>query len=359
MIRIREILQEAWRNTATGTARPLLAIAVFATVIGTLGIIQARGVVDITTQAQRWRAAGASIMVVALDGQIDGAQCDALSTMPGIAAAGALRQAQPVHLAAMPSTPLQTFQATPGLATVLRVERLTDTGVGIWLADDLSQNTGTAQLQDTHGNQIEVAGTYAYPSDGRVPTLAYTAISPTPAAGRFDACWVELWPESDQARSLLTLPVVSTLGPDGKPLTPQVQQLNTSLGARFGAADRLATLPTWPLTTAAALTTAALAVALLRSRRIELAAALHAGVDTPSLALQTAAECLIWTGAALPLLGVSFWWAATQGNPDPPWSALYPAIRTALVASLAALLTTVLTTVLTRERHLFRYFKAR
>lgn len=363
VIRPREILREAWRNVATGTSRPLLAVIVFTLVTGALGFVQARSVVEVADQAHQWRAAGAPIMVVALNGQIDGAQCDALTAVPGIAAAGALRQAEQLRVAVLPSTPLEAFEATPGLAAVLQVAPLNDTGLGIWVADELAETLGVSTDRNTQqrigDDEVTIAGRYAYPSDGRAPTLAYSAVTPVAATGRFDACWVELWPESDQARTLLTLPAIGSVGSDGKPLTPQIQQLNTSLGARFDAAGRLAALPIWPLTGAAALAAAALAITLIRIRRIELAAALHAGIDTASLILQTTAETLVWAATSLALLVPFLWWAATHGNPDPPWAAFYSATRTAILASITALAATIVTTALTREKHLFRYFKNR
>ncbi len=170
---------------------------------------------------------------------------------------------------------------------------------------------------------------------------------------------VELWPESEQARQLLTLPVTTTRDADGQTSAPQVLQLNTTLGARFDAPRRLSALPTWPLTAAAAAAAAGLAVTLIRTRRLELASALHAGVDRTSLLIQTGVEALGWLLTASALIAPVAWWAAVHANPDPPWSAFYPAARTTALAALSALLATLVATASTRERHLFRYFRRR
>jgi hypothetical protein len=362
-VRTREVLREAWRNAASGTARPILAAVVFVLVVGAVGFAQARGVVDVAIEAQRWRDAGASVEVVALTGQIDGRQCDALTGAPGVAAAGAVRKAASFSVASLPSSPLQVFEATPGLAGVLHASPFSERGAGVWLAADLAADLGvSAERPDvtrTDGQRVDVAGTFAYPSDRRLPTLAYSAVSPVAATGLFDACWVELWPETDSARTLLTLPVVGTMASDGQLETPQVQQLNPGLGSAFDAANRLAAVPIWPLTGAAVVAAAGLALALIRIRRLELASARHAGVDSVSLTSQAAVESMVWLLPALALLWPFLWWSSTWANPDQPWSALFPTARTAILAGLAVVLTTSAATALTRERHLFQHFKRR
>ncbi|MCA5891939.1 hypothetical protein LEP48_01060 [Isoptericola sp. NEAU-Y5] len=179
------------------------------------------------------------------------------------------------------------------------------------------------------------------------------------AAGTFDACWVETWPESEHVAPLLTLPVAGGSDVEGEQLVPMVRQLNPTAGTSFDAADRLANLPTLPLTAAAVVLAVATGLVLVRARRLELASALHAGIDKASLLVQLAVETLVWTVTACALVLPVVWWAAAAGNPDPAWSAFYPALRTTGLAVVGVLVATLVVGALTQEKHLFRYFKHR
>lgn len=363
-IRLREVWREAWRNVSTGATRALLGIAVFVVAIGAIGWFQASSVAGVAREAQSFREAGATVQVIALAGRIDGAQCDALSSYPGIAASGAVRPSDDVRLAVSPSTSLPTFEATPGMAGVLRVTPTTNAGTsgGVWLAGDLAGvlavNADRTAVPLSNGASMTASGVFAYPADGRLPTLAYTLVSPVPAHGVFDACWVEVWPEALSTVDLLSLPVLPPR-PGEEPSQPQAQQLNSTLGTQFDAQGRLAKVPVWPMTGAALLLAAGLGVVLVRLRRLELASALHAGLGSTALALQVAFETLVWLCVAVALLLPAEWWIASHGNPDPALAAFYPAGRATVLAAAAVLIAAVLQAGLTREKHLFRYFKNR
>lgn len=363
-IRMGEIWREAWRNVSTGATRGLVGIGVFVVVIGAIGWFQASSVVDVARQAQSFREAGAAIQVIALTDRIDGAQCDALSSYPGIAAAGALRQVEDLRLAASPSAALPTFEATPGMADVLRQKPTTGavTSGGVWLSSDLADvlgvNAERTVVAVVSGASISASGVFAYPSDGRLPTLAYTLVSPVPAQGAFDACWVEVWPEAASTVDLLSLPALPG-APGADPEQPRAQQLNSTLGTQFGARARLSRVPMWPITLGAVLLAAGLGIVLARMRRLELASALHAGLGPTALVLQVAFETILWLAVSVALLLPAEWVIAAYGNPDPTMPAFYPAARTTVLAAAAVFVAAILQTALTREKHLFRYFKNR
>lgn len=363
-IRLREVWREAWRNVSTGATRALLGIGVFVVAIGAIGWFQASSVAGVAREAESFREAGATVQVVALAGRIDGAQCDALSSYPGIAASGAVRSSDEVRLAASPSTSLPTFKVTPGMAGVLRVKPVGDQDAsgGVWLAGDvadvLAVNGSRKAVPLSNGSSMTASGVFAYPTDGRLPTLAYTLVSPVPAHGVFDACWVEVWPEAVSTFDLLSLPVLPP-APGEDASQPQAQQLNSTLGTQFDAQGRLSKVPAWPMTGAAVLLAAGLGVVLIRLRRLELASALHAGLASTVLVLQVAFETLVWVSVAVAVLLPAEWWIAAHGNPDPALAAFYPAARATVLAAAAILLAAVLQAALTREKHLFRHFKNR
>jgi hypothetical protein len=97
----------------------------------------------------------------------------------------------------------------------------------------------------------------------------------------------------------------------------------------------------------------------VRTRRLELAAALHARVPKPHLAWQQVLEAAAWVAAGVAIAAAAVAYAARTGNPDPgDWAFLLGA-RTLAAAAATALLGALAGVATTRERHLFRYFKNR
>lgn len=375
--RLREVLREAWRNLASGTTRPLLALLAFTLVAGGIGVALARGQVGVARDAVAWQRQGSAISVITLEGHIDGRQCDALAGTPGVRASGAVRPAAALRLAALPSVPVATFEITPGLADLLGRTGPGPVGpdepaaVGALLAEDLATVVGVtdgsfALVTDpgeghtgwADAGQVPVAGVFPLPAGRQSSPLDYSVLLPTAPTAPFDACWAVLWPEVPEAVALLTLTTLPTgQGPQGP--TPQVRQLNTTAGTTFDAPARLAALPTVPLTVAAAGFGAVLGFGLTRVRRLELASALHAGVSRSSLLIQLAAETVGWLIPALAVVVPAGLVAARHTNPDPAWVAFSPALRAAVLSAISVLLGTLLAAVLIREKHLFRHFKQR
>jgi hypothetical protein len=331
--------------------------------VGGIGLLQVRGLVDVAVAAGQFEASGAVVQVLNAPGRIDGAQCEALSSYSGIASSGALRAGEDIRLAALPSTALHTFEATPGLAAVLGVSSTaTATSQGVWLSGEFAEVIGADSepliLPLLDGGSITTSGMFAYPSDGRLPALSYTLVSPVPATGAFDACWVRIWPEDDTAFNLLLLPWRPSGSRDETEM-PRPQQLNTTLGIGFDASRKLAAQPVWPLTFAAIGVGAVLGFATIRTRRLELASTLHAGLDKTALITQVGLETAVWVLLGCLLLTPALGITAAINNPDPIWSAWYPGLRTVFCAGLTALFGAVLAAATTQEKHLFRYFKQR
>lgn len=365
MIGWREVFREAWRDTASGASRALIGLALFAVGVGALGWAQASGVAQVARDAARWVDAGASVRIVDFGGAVDGAQCDALAAVEGMVASGAVRPGGSWRLAALPSRELKTFEVTPGLAGVLRPSMAEPaTGLGVWLSEDLARAVGAIPggVLPVRGSEtpVAVAGIFPFPDDdGRSPVLTYSVLEVVPPTGVFDACWVEVWPERADTE-LLGVLVANPLPADerGQRPLPQVAPLNSSLGTSFGAQARLDRLPTVALIGAAGVFGLLLGAGLVRLRRLELASALHAGVDKASLAVQISVETGIWVGAGAVAAWPVLWWAS-NGTPDGPWPALFPAVQTVVVAGIAAVLGAVAAILATREKHLFRLFKNR
>jgi hypothetical protein len=361
---VNALLGEAWRDVITGQAAAFVFAAAFALTVGALAVIQARMVVGFTQEATAFEASGAATTAVSLTGSIDGAQCDALATYKGIAAAGAIREGPQVTLAAMPSTQVTTTEATAGFGQLLDLARADAVWAdGVWLSGDLAAALGASAgepLALADGRALRVDGVYSWPDDGRTPSLAYQIISPVAPLDAFDECWVLAWPDPAAFDAVSTLAVAPELSDaSGSPGAPRISQVNTALGAEFDPAARFAALPSRPLALAGLAVGATLGFTSIRRRRLELASALHSGVSKTSLAWQVLVETTWWLVLAVPPALAASLWASQAGNSADWWPAFFPAARTLVVAGAASALGSLVAVAATRERHLFRYFKAR
>lgn len=361
--RLDVVFSEAWRNLVTGTSRGLLLALAFFCFCGGTAVAQSRIVVDFTNQALAFRASGAAIWVISQPGGINGQQCDNLAAAPGILAAGAIRPGPPLALAVLPSGPINSWQVTPGFTRLLNPSGPPNAS-GVWLASDLADRavvlSSTTSLGLTDGTNMAVAGVYDWPTDGRLPILAYSIVAPVTSTQPYDQCWVLAWPQPEQATQVLSLPLLPTVtGAGVTPAAPTSAQLNQTLGTRFDGPARFASLPILPLELACIVVATILGFASIRLRRLELAANLHLGVARSTINLQVLIETTIWALlAALPASAVCLF-AAKLGNTANCWAALYPGIRSLVLAIIGAALGALISAVLTRENHLFHYFKQR
>lgn len=361
--RIHVLWQEAWSNLVSGTSRAFIFAAALMLLCGPLALTQVRLVADFVDAASTFRSSGAAIFTITLDGGINGAQCDALNSLPGIGASGALRAGPRITLAALPSTSIASLQATPAFASLLDFTQARPNPVrGVWVASDLASRLGIAnpgtQLVLAPIGTANVAGIYDYPDDGRSPVLGYEIVSPVPATGAFDQCWLLAWPDPGRAMDLLYQSLLPRANA-GNNIQPTVSQLNVTHGATFDAARRWSQMPLWLISLAGLTIGALLGFTSIRVRRLELASTLHSGIPKVALALQIAFESLVWLAIALlPTLALIL--LVARQLPPADWLAAFvPAVRTLLLASIAAMAGAQVATLLTFERHLFRYFKSR
>jgi len=353
---------EAWRNWTSGTTRAGLFAGVFVAAVGLIAAMDVRSVVGVLRGAADFTAAGAADQVLRADGSIDGRRCDAVAGARGVAAAGATRPGPPVRAWAMPSSQIGTVEATPGFVALLPLlgrDVRTDAGVtdGVWLSSDLADTLGVApgQVVQTDAGPAGVAGVYTWPDDGRARELGYTMVVPVPADGAFSACWARVWPPDANLAGLL---YTSTAG-GGANRQATLGQANTTLGTDYDAAGLLAHRLTARAPWVAALAGLALGYAAARTRRLEIASALHARVPKAHLAWQHLLEAALWVGAAGVITAAALLWVARTGNPDPSWTTWLTGARAVVAAGVACLLGVLAAVLATREKHLFRYTKDR
>jgi len=361
-MRASAVTGEAWRNLLSGTTKAALFATVFVATVGVVATLDVRSVVGVLQSAEEFAASGAAVQVIKADAQIDGRRCDTLAGTGAIAAAGALRQGAPVRLWAMPGAPIQTIEATPGLIALLPlIGQPALAGAlpsdGVWLSADLAQTLGASpgSTIDTDTGRATVAGVYTWPDDGRARDLGYVMVIPVPTDGTFSQCWARIWPPDDDLSGLLFTTV------NGATSGNQVSlgQLNTSLGATFDARAMLNGRLTRQAPWAGILIGLALGYVAARSRRLELASALHARVPRPQLTLQHLIETGAWAAAGAVIAAAGLLWAARLGNPDPSWTTWLIGVRTVAAGAATTLLGTLIGVTTSREKHLFRYTKDR
>ena len=292
-MRLDALLREAWRNLASGTTRGVWWAAVLAVVLGSATVFDAVTVSSIGRSAQMFQDRGGSVLIVESIGAIDGAQCEALASLERVRGAVALRQsAEPLRLAALPSSPPALYEATPGFARFFTTHP-SDEGAGIWLSGQLEQSVGElagSSLIDP-STRVQYAGYFDYPDDGRSMSLAYTAVIEVPATGLFDECWVDVWPQRDDLASLATFAVRTPLD---APPEVRIRQLNTSMGESLDQELELANRVTRLLPLFSTVIAGLVGVVAVRLRRLEIASALHVGVRIRDLAGQLMLECISW-----------------------------------------------------------------
>jgi len=71
------------------------------------------------SSAKQYQEAGASTYTVEAPGKVKGKECVALSELPKVQAAGAIRAATALAPAAFPSSTIPYFETTPGFSAVL------------------------------------------------------------------------------------------------------------------------------------------------------------------------------------------------------------------------------------------------
>jgi len=357
------VLGEAWRNLASGTSRAALFAAVFVATVGLVAFMDVRSVVSIVRGAAQFQAAGASVQVLTAAGNIDGQRCGALAGVGQIGQAGAIRKGTPVTVLNMPGTPVNVVEATPGVVAMLAsIGQPAQIGAGlaggVWLSADLAQMLGATPgaVIHTSAGAVTVAGVYTWPDDGRARDLGYVIVAPVPPDGVFDQCWAQVWPPD---QNLADMTYMSLDNSGGGLAQVTFSQLNTTLGTTYDAASLLANRLTARAPWAATLIGLILGYAATRTRRLEIASALHARVPKTGLACQHVLETLFWAVCAALIAAAALLWAARIGNPDPDPATWLIGIRIIAAATAATPIGTLAAIATTREQHLFRYSKDR
>ncbi len=360
-MRMHALVREIWRNAVSGTARTGTVFLIAAVLLlATLGA-ELSGVRGILERVAEFRDSGATTLVIAAPVAIDGQACDVIAELPGVVAAGARRKAAvPLLARALPGAPIANFEVTSGFLRVLEPSRGLGRGQthGVFLAESAAGPLGLSpgKWMDTDSGMILVRDVFRYPADGRRGEMEYSGLSVSAATGRFDECWATAWPVQPELSSMLYTSVLPRIASAGEP--PRVEQLNSRLGAESPAPelfDQRITRWAWAV---ALIGAAGISWFLIRLRRVELAAALHARVTRRDLRMILLGETLLWT-IPLALIGM----ATTSG-----WaglSSVEPAIALLLGGRIVcALVFGAFVGVLAafasiRERHLYRYFAER
>jgi hypothetical protein len=355
---MRWVLGEAQRDVRSGTAHVLRYALALALVVGAAVAADVAGVDALLARGAAYRDAGAAVLTVEATGAVDGAACDALATVPGVRAAGALRQADdPLVPATLPRGPVATYLVSPGAVALLRAQ---DTGsAGVLLSEAAATALGLVAGDSVvlSGSPTTVRGTYPWPEDGRRTGYGYAALLPAQRSEPYDVCWVDAYPVPDGLPALARLAVLPGTGEQATPVV--VSQLNTTLGTAFDGAALHASRTTrhavW-LSLAAGTTLGLVAV---RTRRLELAAARHVGVTPRAQHLLVLLECFAWVLPAALLIAGSSAVLVVLGTGEDPAALALVAAHVAVPGLLGALLGAQAATAITREEHLFRYFRTR
>lgn len=353
-MRSRAIVREAWRNVVSGTSRTrgLAVSAVVAAVL--IAGADITSIQQLLEQAQDYQRSGASISILAAEGRIDGDRCDGLSEIPGVRASGALRTTtrhlKPIVL---PRAPIPVSDASPGFLTVMGAEVRS---AGVLLGPEASEALGLSGQGSIATSQarVRVAGTYAYPDDGRRPGYSYAAIAPTSSAGTFDECWVDTWPAKDVTTALLSTIQVSS----DKSRQPAISQLNPTRGKSFDGNALFHQRITRFAGACTALCGIVLGLVGVRTRRLALASALHAGVSQRVLlaivTLEVLASVLLSAALIVPITALAA--ATLKGG---MMATLVPGACAAIPLWLGAFAGAWLGVATIKEHHLFHYFKTR
>lgn len=387
VMRLSGVISEAWRNLITGTTHACALALALALSVAILVGADLLTISRIQAQADEFVASGASTYTITYAGRIDPVACESLTSVNGVRAAGALRQANAkITFAVLPSTGVPAYEATEGAVALFADatggaasdDNAVDFDDGaisngsaalaasdLWLSSEAAEPLQavpgeTIALKD--GRQATVGGIYQWPDDGRTSGYSYAVLEPVPTdrAERFDSCWVKAWPVPENIESLLYLATVGdSAGGSQQQGRAVISQLNTSHGADLDAAALYhQRFTAWAPVVALAVGLL-LGVVAIRMRRLELASALHCSVPKRALIAQLMVETCAWLACALLLCSPLLAWVwLANGNADAA-----PLTDTLLRVPIAAVVGVIVGSALTaagiRKRRLFRYFKNR
>jgi hypothetical protein len=353
-MRYTSIFSEAWRNFATGTSRAVVLTGLLVILASAPAITDVLATRQILNDASSFRSHSASIYVLTDKGRVIGSSCDALMRVEGIRAAGATRNAGSLTPVGAPDTPIPVKEVTPGFT------RLFDAGTptnGIAVSRQAAELLGlsTTRPLNTVTGTYAVASIFAYPEDGRATDLAFSALSVVTPQQRFDQCWFDIWPYSDQTVALSRVTAAGI--PDAGSV--DVAQLNASLGTQFPGEARFQHRPTLYAPIVALALGVLLGIFSVLPRRLEVAAALHLGVKRSSALGQLLIETATWVLAAGSIAETVTFFICRTGVTHGTAELFTLGTRSIISACIGCLLGAVTAFAPIREAQFFRYFKDR
>ncbi|MGG7507475.1 hypothetical protein [Plantibacter sp. YIM 135249] len=357
-MRLSSLLRETLRDITSGTTRFTLFGLLLGGLICGLVFADSTLILQQVTAAHTFRNAGGATLVLSAPGQVDGQACEDLNHTSGVSAAGALREStRKVTISALPDAPVPEYEVTLDFPQLLTNSTTLEAGVVLSdeVADALGVSAGGAIATDI--GSLPIAGTFAYPADGRRPGFGYAVLSPTASRLTFDECWLASWPPITNGRALLfTTLLPGSIDPENR---PTVTQLNTSLGTAFAGSTAYDSRVTRNATPVAFLLAGLIGYIAVRARRLQLASALHSGLARRDLILLQLCQTSSWalistvigTGTA-----VTMTLALSGGDAIPIF---LTTAGIALAGFSGALIGAILAAICVTEKHLFRYFKDR
>lgn len=358
-MRVRSVLREARRNVASGTSRASLFGTLLFAITVTLALSDLLTVRQIVDDAREFQRRAGSIMTLEAASSIDGETCDQLSAIRGIRASGAFRDTgDKLRPSSLPNSPIALLAVSAGFGAVLGSNA--DDGGGILLGPDVASalSLGRGDLIVASDESTRAAGEYAYPQDGRRRGFGYAALTISVDDRPFDECWVDVWPQNTNSSTLLLMTVRPGALSDGE-VKPVLGQLNASMGEYFDGPQRFQSRLTMVAAPLAACAGFLLAFVSIRLRRVELASAMHAGVARPSLLAMLAVETGVWAGlSTLATVAVAIVASSSMAAVE-----FYPMVvlasRVPVLAMVGVMAGMMVAIAGVREKHLFRYFRAR
>lgn len=291
-MRLASLTGECVRNIQSGTTRAAVGVVMLTGVIVAAFSLDGLAMRNSLLQQRELLNSGASTITVTAPGGIDPERCAALSDVPGVRGAFALRAAdRRLTIGALPDSSVSVYDVVGDPLDVLG--GATTEPTGIFLARQLAHELSVVPGDDLALLEVEpagVAGVFNYPDDGRNSLLAASVLQPSPGFGEFDSCWFTLWPPSEALESLGTSVLIS--GIDLGAVT--TAQLNQSAGRPGPTHVVLAQRSTRYLPVGAAILAALTAFTLVRLRRVEFATARHLGQTRSSQVLQILIETSSW-----------------------------------------------------------------
>ena len=194
--RAAELIREGLGNLWSNGFRSIALAAIAAAALGGLAFMELRQAGELTQFARDYQAGGAYVAIASVPGGgLSGARCESLTAVGGVRAAGAMRGTGTVTFPSAPGVLFQSADVTPGVVDVWAPGVSGPSGAGILAGSALASELG---IRPGLVARVEAARpTYfsaVYDFSRRNPQAARWALSPVPATGGFDECWVEFSP---------------------------------------------------------------------------------------------------------------------------------------------------------------------